>query len=101
MFLVLNSAWAEEKQRDLNAIDEGPVNLNGDGRCDSPGHSAKYGTYKLMSDKGEVITSSLVQVTEVASSNAMQKEGFERCFKAVVFNRRVGIPGGSRGSCNP
>ena len=92
MFPVLNTAWAAEKQQVLNGINEGPVNLNGDGRCDSPGHSAKYGTYTMMSDKGEVITFSLVEVTEVTFSNAMEKEGFERCFKeltekGVVVNR--------------
>ena len=60
--------------------------------CDSPCHSDKYGTYTMMSDSSEVITFSLVQVTEVTSSNAMEKEGFERCFKeltekGVVVNR--------------
>ena len=29
---------------------KGAVNIDGDGQCDSPGHSAKYGTYTLMDD---------------------------------------------------
>ena len=56
----------------------------GDGRCASPGHNAKYGTYTMMTEEGKVATFSLVQVTEVSSSNAMEKEGFERCFKEIT-----------------
>lgn len=56
------------------------VKLNGDGRCDSPGHNAKYGTYTFMdSDTCKVAIFNLVQVTETTSSNAMEKEGFVRC----------------------
>lgn len=69
----------------MNTIEEnGPVNLNGDGRCDRPGYSAKYGTYTMMSDEGLIVTFSVVQVTEVTSSNAMEKEGFERCFQNLT-----------------
>ena len=50
----------------------GSVDVCGDGRCDSPGHSAKYGTYTLMDEKTNLIIEfSVVQVTEVTSSNAM------------------------------
>ena len=56
------------------------LNLDGDSRCDSPGHSAKYGTYTLIDeDIGNVVAFQVVQVTEVTSSNAMEKEGFKRC----------------------
>ena len=82
LFPVVNKAWTEVKREVLQATrDGGPVNLVGDGRSDSPGHSAKYGTYTMMSDEGKVITFSLVQVTEITSSNAMEKEGFQRCFR--------------------
>jgi len=67
LFPLVDKAWIEEP------------GLIGDGRCDSPGHSAKYCTYTMMSDEGKVAYFSLVQVTEVTSSNAMEKEGFERC----------------------
>ena len=30
-------------------------NVRGDGKCDSPGHSAKYGTYTLMDEKTNLI----------------------------------------------
>ena len=63
-------------------VNKGGINLNGDGRCDSPGHSAKYGTYTLMdNDSGKVVAFRVVQVSEVTSSNAMEKEGFKRCIE--------------------
>ena len=37
--------------------------LGGDGRCDSPGHSAKYGCYSLMDvEHNKIVESQLVQV---------------------------------------
>lgn len=37
--------------------------LGGDGRCDSPGHSAKYGCYSLLDvEQNKIIDSQLVQV---------------------------------------
>ena len=84
LFSVLTTAWEEEKQRVISDLKQkGHANLVGDGRCDSPGHNAKYGTYTIMTEEGKVATFSLVQVTEVTSSKAMEKEGFERCFKEI------------------
>ena len=38
--------------------------LGGDGRCDSPGHSAKYGSYTVMDvEKNKILDSQLVQVS--------------------------------------
>lgn len=62
----------------------GPVNLIGDGRCDSPGHNAKYCTYTMMTDEGKMAAINIVQVTEVTSSNAMEKEGFKRCMQDLA-----------------
>ena len=50
------------------------------GRCDSPGHSAKYGTYSIVNTaSSKVLDFSLVQVTEVKNSNAMELEGLKHC----------------------
>ena len=39
------------------------LKIGGDGRCDSPGHSAKYGTYSLMdAEQNKILDSQLVQV---------------------------------------
>ena len=80
LFPLVDKAWTEERCSVLEAIKrDGPVDLIGNGRCDSPGHSDKYCTYTVMTDERKVAYFSLVQVTEVTSSNAMEKEGFERC----------------------
>ena len=59
--------------------------MSGDGRCDSPGYSSKYGTYSLMdSATDHILDYSLVQVTETGSSVAMEKEGLRRCLDKVL-----------------
>ena len=78
------------------------VEVCGDGRCDSPGYSAKYCTYSMMDrHNNEIIASALVQVSETTSSVAMEKLGFQRCMKSlatdhvtpslVATDRHVGI----------
>ena len=50
-----------------------------DGRSDSPGHNAKYGAYSLMDEATQhIIDFSLVQVSEVSSSNGMENDGCQR-----------------------
>ena len=63
---------------------QGPLVLSGDGRCDSPGYSAKYCTYSLMDNAtGLIIDNSVVQVTETGTSVGMEKEGLQRCLTTV------------------
>ena len=83
LFPVVNEAWEAESRYQIQMLTEKKVvNLDGDGRCDSPGHSAKYGTYTLMDDDtGNVVAFNVIQVSEVTSSNAMEKEGFTRCIE--------------------
>ena len=53
-------------------------NLIGDGRCDSPGYSAKYGTYTLMSiDLDKILDFHVIHVGTVANSSRMEKAGLE------------------------
>ncbi|XP_078327710.1 uncharacterized protein LOC111106332 isoform X2 [Crassostrea virginica] len=53
--------------------------LGGDGRADTPGHSAKYGSYAMLDmDLMLVIDIQLVQSNEVRGSFHMEKEGFIR-----------------------
>ena len=52
------------------------VEVVGDGRCDSPGHSAKYGTYSLMdSTTNQLICFIVVHVANAGNSVAMEKYG--------------------------
>ena len=49
------------------------------------GHSVKYGTYTLMDEKSNLIIEfSLVQVTEVSSSSAMEYEGCKRSLNSLI-----------------
>ncbi|KAH7959052.1 hypothetical protein HPB49_007774 [Dermacentor silvarum] len=44
---AVNMVW-DEHQREVMASLEGSIQLCGDGRCDSPGHSAKFWTYTFL-----------------------------------------------------
>ena len=46
--------------------------LSGDGRCDSPGHNTKYGTYTMLDQSSDkIVDFQIVQLSEVTSSNAI------------------------------
>ena len=73
-------------------IDKPIVNLNGAGRCDSPGHNAKYWTYTFMdSDTGKIVSFFVVQVTKTSSLNATEKEWFVRCISSLENEDDVSI----------
>ena len=86
IFPVVQKAWRKNQAEVVKQLKQTKsVDLCGDGRCDSPGHSAKYGTHTLMDEKSNLIVEfSLVQVTEVSSSNAMEYEGCKRSLESVI-----------------
>lgn len=92
LFPVINNEWKNESTAVISQLSNQPiVKLNGDGRCDSPGHNAKYGTYTFMdSESKKIPIFNVVQVTEVSSSNAMEKEGFTRCLD-ILEDENVSI----------
>ena len=70
---VVQEAWAQERARVVAAIRPlGRIVLGEDARCDSPGHTAKYGSYTLMHTDSsghqgtrKIVSMKLVQVSEV------------------------------------
>ncbi|KAI8487262.1 hypothetical protein Bbelb_350600 [Branchiostoma belcheri] len=53
------------------------VTLLGDGRCDSPGHNAKYCSYTFMEEQSKYIVGfELLQSTDSNSSQAMERDTF-------------------------
>lgn len=61
-----------------------------DGRCNSPRHNAKYGTYSIMHAPTEkILDFLLVQVSEVANSNCMEKEGLKQCLENLERDGQV------------
>ncbi|XDV52549.1 hypothetical protein PO909_021269 [Leuciscus waleckii] len=72
--------WNEEQNLQLHYLSQNKnVILGGDMRADSPGHSAKYGSYTMMNlQTNNIIDIQLVQSNEVGGSYHMEKEGLRR-----------------------
>ena len=84
-FGIANEAWLSEQEIVLtqNNSSSGKL-LSGDGRCDSPGNSAKYLTYSLLDQcNGKIIAMSVTQCTETGSSNKMEKTGFIKVLNEI------------------
>ena len=80
LFPVISEKWEMVRKAIVIELKErAHVSLSGDGSCDSPGHSAKYGTYTVMDNEShKIVDFTVIQGSEVSSSNAMEKSGFER-----------------------
>ena len=59
------SVWNENQSKLLSeCVSKGPLTVGGDGRADSPGHSAKYGSYGIIDlCSNKIIHIELVQVS--------------------------------------
>ncbi|XP_033098348.1 uncharacterized protein LOC117102235 [Anneissia japonica] len=67
------------------------INASGDMRCDSPGHTAKYGTYTIINaDSQKVMHIEVVQKDECPNSSSMELEGLKRAL-AVLRGHGVEI----------
>ena len=87
---VVNQRFQLQNTELLQSLQGERLVLAGDGRCDSPGHNAKYGIYSIMHVPTEkIIDFSLVQVSEVANSNCMEKEGLKRCLENLERSGQV------------
>ena len=79
---MLQEAWELEREgASLEVHEGGPATLAGDARCDTPGHSAKYGSYTLMHVDGHgqkgsnpIVAMELVQVSEVSNISVYRKQ---------------------------
>lgn len=88
LFPAISTLWVKLKTDYLAAVvDSGKtLILGGDGRADTPGHSAKYGSYTMLDLEDNVVVDiQLVQSNEVKSSCHMEKEGLIRSVSS--FNR--------------
>ena len=71
---AIKNNWLKQQQALFKSI-EGKVTVGGDGRCDSPGHCAKHGSYTLMDlSRMKVLDMQLVQViyNSIATSHHLQ-----------------------------
>ncbi|XP_061190833.1 uncharacterized protein LOC133198949 [Saccostrea echinata] len=81
LFPVIARVWDKHQQEYASrALERGdPLVIGGDGRADSPGHCAKFGSYSTIDlEEGIVIDIQLVQSNEVKNSLGMEKKGLER-----------------------
>ena len=86
---VINDTYTAHQSGLLRERQGTDVEVVGDGRCDSPGFSAKYCTYSMMErTTHEILASELVQVSQATSSVGMEKVGFEQCMQ-VLHNASV------------
>lgn len=82
------SVWEEMKKEIWAALSNEPLILCGDGRNDSPGHCAKYGTYVLMEQFLNVIVDVEVidkRETDGVSTN-MEVFGLKKLLERIVGN---------------
>uniref|UniRef100_A0A8C6UFY6 Transposase n=1 Tax=Neogobius melanostomus TaxID=47308 RepID=A0A8C6UFY6_9GOBI len=78
--------WRERQMWMLSALqtEDHEIVCGGDGRADSPGHCAKYGTYTMMElRKKAVIDIQTVQSNEVGGSYHMEGEGLARSLQRI------------------
>ncbi|KAJ8048489.1 hypothetical protein HOLleu_00828 [Holothuria leucospilota] len=88
---VINSFYSSQTEDILSSLSASDLELIGDGRCDSPGYSAKYCSYTMMPlTTHQIVTSEFVQVSQ-ASTVAMEKLGFSKCVEKVGETNRIGL----------
>ncbi|XP_040065676.1 uncharacterized protein LOC8030003 isoform X2 [Ixodes scapularis] len=78
---AIDTVWSQEQAALLDQAKNRPLKLAGDGRADSPGFSAKYGTYSVLDlDTNKIVHFELVQSNEVGGSGRMELAGLKRSF---------------------
>ncbi|XDV33410.1 hypothetical protein PO909_003834 [Leuciscus waleckii] len=81
--------WKMDQQAMVQSLQPlGKLALSGDMRADSPGHSAKYGSYTLLHlDSNKILDIQLIQSNEVGGSAHMEKEGLRRALDHLESNQ--------------
>ena len=83
---TVNDFWEQQKNKLWEERAGKAIILSGDGRNDSPGHSAQYCTYSLadMNDNA-ILQMNIVDVREAGGkSNNMERIGFERAMDKLL-----------------
>lgn len=102
LFPIINQCYVNQRENILSKMKTVDcIDIAGDGRCDSPGYNAKYGTYSfLLLETNEVVNFHLTHVRHVANSNAMELHGFKNALleiesvasvKSITTDRHVQI----------
>ena len=66
-----------------------PCVFSGEGRCDSPGHNAKYLTYTFLEHSiNKIVAMPVTQFTKCGNSNRMEKYGFQKLLHGMARRQR-------------
>lgn len=86
MFSLIHGVVTYLQAKHLDTLKDKELILSGDGRCDSPGKSAKFCTYSLMDlESGLILHTETVDKREVAlQSPNMEREGFIRSMRYLL-----------------
>ena len=91
LFPVIHTNYLMQQDAILEFFRGNNLQLSGDGRCDSPGYSAKHCIYSLTdSDTDLILDCKLIQSLETGSSVAMEKKGLRRSLN-YLLERDVSI----------
>ena len=77
-FPAVNNIYDAHKESAIKPREGKSLDLLGDGSCDSPGHSAKCGTYTLMNIKsGKVSDFNAIHVAQAGNSAKVELAGLK------------------------
>ena len=72
LYSVVHTNYIRQKEAVIEYLRVSQLHLSGDGPCDKPGYSAKYGTYTLMDTATDLILDySLVRYQKLVSSGSV------------------------------
>ena len=82
---AVNKVYKTYRNGLLHQFIDKPGKFGGDGRCDSPGHNAKYSTYSVMEqDSSQILHFHVTSVEETdGNSNRMEKQGLVLVLKKL------------------
>ena len=76
--MVIQSSWILQCNLQFTEIQGTDVVIGGDGRCDSMGHSAKYGSYTAVNlETNKILNVEIIQSNQVKSPNHMELKGLQ------------------------
>ena len=84
---TISIEWKEQQTNRISQLKgkDGGLVVAGDGRCDSPGHTAKYGSFTFIEQHlQKVVTLQLVQKNDVKNSAWMEHEGLRRAVGVLL-----------------
>ncbi|XP_064636950.1 uncharacterized protein LOC135493502 [Lineus longissimus] len=77
---AVRTVWKRLQSGLLDGLRGRQLMLGGDARCDSMGHSAKYGTYSLLDiEQNKIVATEMVQSNQVKNSYNMELKGLQLC----------------------